>query len=115
MVKVEIIPWDVRDALTGTANAGRSLEENARRAAEGGDMVNEAFGTATSAAAAFDRFWTLRDHLGQRAASTVFHQITKVSDASDAFISMDDDMSSKSEQTVSAGAAAQVRTILEES
>ena len=103
---MEIVPWDVHEALTGAAEAGRSLDEAA--AVDGGEDVAGAFGTAAAAQAAFAEFWAARDRLGSFAAETIYHQIDQVSRAAASFISMDQDMSTKAEQTVSTAEAASI-------
>ncbi|OFR89567.1 MULTISPECIES: hypothetical protein [Micrococcus] len=108
MLKVEIVPWDVHEALTGAVEAGRSLDEAAAAAVDGGEDVAGAFGTAAAAQAAFAEFWAARDRLGSFAAETIYHQIDQVSRAAASFISMDQDMSTKAEQTVSTAEAASI-------
>lgn len=51
---MEIVPWDVHEALTGAVEAGRSLDE-AAAAVDGGEDVAGAFGTAAAAQAADPR------------------------------------------------------------
>lgn len=113
MVKVEIVPWDVHEALAGAADAGADLETAARAAQEGGEQLAGAFGSVATAQAAFTDFWAERDELGLRAAGTLFHQVRQVSAAAAAFIVMDDDIESKAEQTVTQAEADGVRGKLE--
>lgn len=108
MVKVEIVPWDVHEALTETARAGRDLDETARSVRDGGQRIESGFGTATTAHSAFAAFWGARDALGCNAAATVHYQTWQVAQAAAAFVRMDHDMDSKAEQTVAREQAARV-------
>ncbi|MFI7397772.1 hypothetical protein [Micrococcus luteus] len=105
MVKVEIVPWDVHEALAGAADAGADLETAVRTA---GDQALESFGSASAAEEAFRGFWEARDGLGQRAAAVLAHNAAEVSDAAGEFIAMDQDVQSRAEQTVAENTAAHV-------
>lgn len=111
MVKVEIIPWDVNEALQGAADAGQGMETAALGADDGAGTTRGGFGTAHTAEAAFSTFWTERDRLGHQAAGVLFHQIEKVRDATASFIEMDGDMSTLAEQTVSSAQARSVTDV----
>ena len=113
MVKVEIVPWDVRDALTKALTAGQAMETAAQAARTAGDQALESFGSASAAEEAFRGFWEARDGLGQRAAAVLAHNAAEVSDAAGEFIAMDQDVQSRAEQTVAENTAAHVTETLE--
>lgn len=113
MITVEIVPWDVSEALSGALRAGQEMETAAEEARSGGDGVAGALGTADTAAQAFQGFRSGRAELGMRAAGVLAHNAGQVAAAAGAFISMDQDMSTKAEQTITEDAAAEVRVTLE--
>lgn len=83
----------VHAILVDVAADGQSLQLAARDTTTAGDDAAAAFGTATTVAAAFNRFWGPRDDVGQRAASLVFRKTDAVSDALTVLIAADGDMS----------------------
>lgn len=82
----KIDPAQMHAILVDVAADGESLRLAAKDTKESGDDANGNFGTATTVSAAFGRFWSPRDDIGQRAASLVFRKTTSVSDASLALI-----------------------------
>lgn len=83
----------VHAILVNVAADGQSLQLAAKDATTAGDDAAGSFGTATIAAAAFQRFWGPRDDVGQRAASLVFRKADAVTDAMTVLIAADGKMS----------------------
>lgn len=81
--------------LTDVAADGESLRSAAKDTKSSGDDASGSFGTASTVSAAFERFWSPRDDIGQRAASLVLRKTTSVSDAALALIKADGKMSSE--------------------
>lgn len=75
--------------LVDVAADGQSLQLSANDTKTAGDDAAEKFGTATTVSAAFTRFWTPRDDLGQRAASLVFRKSESLSETAVVLISAD--------------------------
>ncbi|MGP5607189.1 hypothetical protein [Arthrobacter rhombi] len=89
----KIDPGQLHAILVDVAADGESLRLVAQDTKTSGDEASGDFGTATTVSAAFARFWTPRDDIGQRAASLVFRKTTSVSDAALALIDADGKMS----------------------
>lgn len=113
MIQVEIVPWDVRDALEEALSAGQAMDTAAQAARTAGDQALESFGSASAAEEAFRGFWEARDGLGQRAAAVLAHNAGQVAEAAGEFIAMDRDISTRAEQTVSEDGATRVAETLE--
>lgn len=83
----------VHAILVNVAADGQSLQHAATDATTAGADAVGLFGTATTAATAFNRFWVPRDDIGQRAASLVFRKANAVADAMAVLIAADGKMS----------------------
>ena len=93
-VRYSMDPAGIHATLVDVAADGESLLHAATDTRGCGEKVLELFGTADIASAAFARFWTSRDDVGERVASLLFRKADAVSTAAQAFINADSDMAS---------------------
>ncbi|MGP5731379.1 hypothetical protein [Arthrobacter rhombi] len=91
----KIDPAQLHAILLDVAADGESLRSAAKDTKSSGDDASGNFGNATTVSAAFGRFWSPRDDIGQRVASLVFRKTTSVSDAALALIDADGEMSTE--------------------
>lgn len=96
----DIKPEGIHSTLVRVAGDGQSLDSCARGARSAGDEVSGAFGTASTASAAFSGFWEERADTGERIANLLLHQASCVAEAAGAFIESDETMSNDGDSAV---------------
>lgn len=90
----DIQPDGIHSTLVRVAGDGQILDTAALAARTAGDDLTGAFGTASTASAAFSGFWESRSDTGERISNLLLHQASCVAEAADAFIESDGTMSS---------------------
>lgn len=82
------------------AGDGQSLDTASRGAQTAGQDISGAFGTASTADAAFADFWTDRKDTGERIANVLLHQAGQAALAAQAFVDGDATMEADGEAAV---------------
>lgn len=92
----------VQAVLMAIAAEGTALNAAAGAAKAAGDEAAAGFGTAAEVAEAFAGFWNQRDDVAQRVSSLVYRKADSVSDAVQAFVAADWEMTQSAERALTA-------------
>ncbi|NUL49004.1 hypothetical protein F7P69_27935 [Cellulosimicrobium funkei] len=96
----DIAPEGIHSTLVRVAGDGQILDTAALATRTAGEELTGAFGTASTASAAFAGFWSDRADTGERIANLLMHQASCVADAADAFIESDATMRDQGDAAV---------------
>jgi len=100
-LQYEIQPAAIHAVVVDVAADGQALHQAGNATADTADDLAGSFGSADLVAVAFAEFWTPRRSVAQCVSSLVFRKATALTDAAQAFVDADGEMTAAAESALS--------------
>ena len=100
-MQYEIQPAAIHAVVVDVAADGQALQQAGTAAAETAGGLAAGFGSAAVVAGAFSSFWTPRQDVAQRISSLVFRKATALTEAAQAYIDADVEMTAAAQSALS--------------
>ncbi|WP_312179043.1 DUF6507 family protein [Arthrobacter sp.] len=100
-MQYEIQPAAIHAVVVDVAADGQALHQAGAAAADTAGELAGSFGSADAVAGAFSSFWAPRQDVAQRISSLVFRKATALTEAAQAFVDADGEMSAAAKSALS--------------